>query len=141
MIRGLTETYASDIKIHISDSHSLMTPVCPNCHIVYILDKWFWASCVLLLARHFVKSLQSGIVKTELPFYTKCFVLSICCVGWSMFPFIVRADPTFITYIQLSFASRFGRFVKPTWWWSKRPKHVVDDNWIVMFKNLCSRWQ
>jgi len=69
------------------------------------------------------------------------FVLSSRCVGWSMSPFIVRADPTFITYIQLSSASRFGRFVRPTWWWLKRPKHVVDDNWIVVFKNLCSRWQ
>jgi len=39
MIRGPTETYAADIKIHISDSDSLMTPVCPNFHIIYIFDK------------------------------------------------------------------------------------------------------
>jgi hypothetical protein len=72
---------------------------------------------ILLLARRFIKSLQSGLVKTELPFLQEVFflILSSGCVGCSISLVTVSADPTFITlYIQLSSASCFGRFVKRT---------------------------
>ena len=109
--------------------------VCPNCHIIYILDKWFWAFLYLASRPSFCQNPQSGIIKTKLPFLHEVFFYChpVVFVDQCLYLLSVRTqilEHYTFNYLLLHVSAVLWNLPDDG---QKRPKRVVDANWTLMF--------